>query len=209
MLETSLLKTLLFNLRYFGAKGFRFPVLVSRNIALKGLGGRVELGRFTRGCVRLGYSSLGIVDSKHERGIWNVARDGVVVFRGKAQLAHATRIGVATGARLEMGKGFHVTGRTSLVCQDSVTFGDGVLVSWDCLIMDSDFHSFNGSERSCPIRVGDHVWIGCRTLILKGTSIPSGCVVAAGSRITKEHGEKKCLIAGANKVVARGIEWAE
>lgn len=39
LLDVSILKTLRFNLHYFGIKGFRLPVLVSKNVMLKNLRG--------------------------------------------------------------------------------------------------------------------------------------------------------------------------
>ena len=39
MLDVSIIKTLRFNLHYFRIKGFRLPVLVSKNVKLKNLRG--------------------------------------------------------------------------------------------------------------------------------------------------------------------------
>lgn len=41
--ELSIIKTLRYNLHYFGVRGFRFPVLVSRNFVLPRLGGVASL----------------------------------------------------------------------------------------------------------------------------------------------------------------------
>lgn len=38
-LRISILKTILFNLHYFGRKGLKFPVLVGKNFIFKKLGG--------------------------------------------------------------------------------------------------------------------------------------------------------------------------
>lgn len=49
---------------------------------------------------------------------------------------------------------------------------------------------------------------GCRCLILKGSVIPSGCVVAADTRITKPFVTENCVI-GRNPAVEikRDIGW--
>lgn len=39
LLEISMLKTVYFNLHYFGIKGMRLPVIVSKNVMLKNLRG--------------------------------------------------------------------------------------------------------------------------------------------------------------------------
>ena len=36
-----------------------------------------------------------------------------------------------------------------------------------------------------PITIGDDVWIGCNSIILKGVKIGNGSIVAAGSVVTK------------------------
>ena len=41
-LRISILKTILFNLHYFGRKGLKFPVLVGKNFIFKKLGGGGE-----------------------------------------------------------------------------------------------------------------------------------------------------------------------
>ena len=41
------------------------------------------------------------------------------------------------------------------------------------------------------IKIGDHVWLGCNVLVLKGVTIGNSAVVAAGAVVTKSipHGE--------------------
>lgn len=42
LFEISVIKTIRFNLYYFGIKGFRFPVLVSKNMIIKNIRGGVR-----------------------------------------------------------------------------------------------------------------------------------------------------------------------
>ena len=53
VLEVSPLKTLIFNLHYFGLRGLKFPVLVFNNFKLKKCSGVVELSDWSFGAVRL------------------------------------------------------------------------------------------------------------------------------------------------------------
>lgn len=92
---------------------------------------------------------------------------------------------------------------TILDCALSITIGSDVLVSYGCLIMDSDNHSVNYTERvndlsnwmngnkhdwSCTEReavtIKSNSWIGARSIILKGVTIGKGAVVGAGSTVT-------------------------
>lgn len=89
-------------------------------------------------------------------------------------------------AKLKIGKKCSIGDRTEIHCGESITIGDGVLISWDCIILDRDYHGIGSNiEKTSPVVIGDSVWIGCRSIILKGVSIGEGAIVAAGSVVTK------------------------
>jgi acetyltransferase-like isoleucine patch superfamily enzyme len=61
------------------------------------------------------------------------------------------------------------------------------------MIVDSDFHdpwppegrkSNPGLERDADVSIGDNVWIGARSIILKGVVIGENALVGAGSVVT-------------------------
>lgn len=93
---------------------------------------------------------------------------------------------------------------------EHIALGENVMLSWDDLVMDSDFHPVleSGIEKpkSKPIIIGDNVWVGCRAMILKGCEIPNGCIVAANGTITKTYTEEHCLIT-TNGVIKRNVFW--
>lgn len=100
-----------------------------------------------------------------------------------------------------------MTAKSEIVCFDNVKIGDDVLVSWDSIIMDTDFHLLNDEPRSSTITIEDSVWIRMRSAILKGAFIPRGSVVAAGSTMTKTFDNERCLYGGVNRVLKRDIKW--
>ncbi len=58
------------------------------------------------------------------------------------------------------------------------------------------------------IKIGDHVWIGQDVVLLKRANIPSNCIVAHSSVVTKAFHEENCVYAGnPAKVVKTGINW--
>ena len=90
-------------------------------------------------------------------------------------------------ARLKIGKNCSIGDRTEIHCGESVAIGDRVIIAWDCNILDRDYHSVDGmEERTAPVNIGNDVWIGCRSIILKGVSIGDGAMMAAGSVVTKD-----------------------
>ena len=73
---------------------------------------------------------------------------------------------------LHFGDNFDVTGSSSIICSKNITFGNDSLLSWDILIMDSDFHPILNRNKDrvnspLPINIENGVWIGCRSTILK------------------------------------------
>lgn len=105
-------------------------------------------------------------------------------------------------------------------CQFSSCEGKRIVIGRDCMIShdvdirNSDSHSVlnENGERVNPssdITIGDHVWVGIRCTILKGSVIPSSSIVAASSLVTSSlKSSGHALIAGCPaRVVKTNINW--
>lgn len=180
---------------------------MSRNVRIKELSGKVILTHPRPGSVKIGFGELGIIDKRHDRAIWE--NRGTVIFGDRVDLCVGNRI--ACQGNLILGDGCHLNGNSDIICWKQIKFGEGCLVSWECLIMDTDFHSLydDNQRRVNPdkgITVGNHVWIGCRTIVLKGSIIPDNAVIAAGSIVTKKLVEKNAVYSS-NEILKREIHW--
>jgi acetyltransferase-like isoleucine patch superfamily enzyme len=63
------------------------------------------------------------------------------------------------------------------------------MISIDCLIYDTDWHSLDGFDReilASPTSIGRGVWLGARVMVLKGVSIGDNTVVAANLVVTND-----------------------
>jgi len=114
---------------------------------------------------------------------------------------------VFKGAKLNLGSGY-INRYCKIRCHDEITIGEGVAISENFTIWDSDAHQMiNGSEPTQPIVIGDKVWIGTNVTVLKGVKIGDGCVIAAGSLVTKDV-PANCLAAGVPaKVIKENVYW--
>jgi maltose O-acetyltransferase len=71
-------------------------------------------------------------------------------------------------------------------------------------------HAIGGSHRRAgagfakPIEIGDGTWIGAHSVILGGVRVGSGCIVAAGSVVTRDIPDNS-LAAGVPAVVKRPL----
>jgi acetyltransferase-like isoleucine patch superfamily enzyme len=205
-------KTILFNFRYFPLRhAIRLPVFVSHRVWLMDLSGKVKISDIQTGAVKIGFGNVGIFDQHRSRTIWQVSDSGVVEFKGKAKIGHGSKISV-TG-NLSVGKKFSITAESSIVAHKNISIGDDVLVSWDSLIMDTDFHKIydsNGNQTNLPmpVTIGNMVWVGCRSLILKGVNIADGVVVAAASTVNKSIEIPYSMVGGnPAKVIKEDIRW--
>ena len=61
-----------------------------------------------------------------------------------------------------------------------------------------------GLERALPIKVGDNCWFGGNVVVLAGVTIGPGCVIAAGSVVTKDI-PANSVVAGVPAVVKKTI----
>lgn len=213
LLEIGWFKTIFFNLKYFPLPiAIRIPIIVSRHVRLRCTKGGIELKWIKTGCIRLGFDSVGIFDNRKSRSIWEVS-NGTVEFCGSANFGNGFKICVHNGGVLTIGDKFRMTAESTIICYNRISFGSGCLLSWDILVMDTDFHSIYNLESNNQINqtkkiiCGNNVWIGCRSLILKGSRIPDGVVIAAGSTISNRLSAANTIYASLGKVLRSDIYW--
>ena len=99
----------------------------------------------------------------------------------------------AFGGSIELGRNVFLGPYTVIYGHGGVVIGDDTLISMHCRIVSSN-HAVppqNVSIRSqpdqlLPTRIGRDVWLGAGVTVLGGVSIGDGCVVGAGSVVTKD-----------------------
>lgn len=84
--------------------------------------------------------------------------------------------------------------------------------SYDNVIMDTDRHQITNDNNKIlnynrPIIFGNHIWMGCRNIILKGTEIADGCVIASGSNLRGKYLTQNCIITTSNTILKKEIRW--
>lgn len=209
----SLPNTLRVNFKYFKfSDAIKLPIKVSRNVILKELNGTLKVeAKLKRGMIKIGYGNIDIFDKNKSKSIFK--NNGNIVFNGSSIIGHGVKINVNKNAELILGDKFGITAKSSIICNKKITFGDGCLVSWNCLFMDTDFHriyNYQGEITNLDeeIVIEDNVWIGCGCTILKGIHIGQGSVIAANSNVTKSFINEECIIGGnPARVVKEKISW--
>ena len=210
LLEIGIINTLRFNLHYFSGGGNIPQVILSKNVKLGRLKGKVVInGERKSGNVKIGFDSVSIFDRKHERSIWD--NDGTIILGDNVNIGQGVRI--SNHGTLLIDDNVTISANASIICANEINIEKGCLISWDVLIMDTDSHEITSLESgrqinfSSPITIEENVWISCRCTILKGTMIGKNNVVAAGSIVSGTYNESNVIYSTNKKIIKRGISW--
>jgi acetyltransferase-like isoleucine patch superfamily enzyme len=105
-------------------------------------------------------------------------------------------------SKIIIGNNVGISG-SSINANTFISVGNDVLIGSGVIIQDNDAHSLNPSERhinvpiiSKSVIIEDNVFIGTRSIILKGVHIGYGSIIGAGSVVTKSI--NKLVIAAGN-----------
>jgi carbonic anhydrase/acetyltransferase-like protein (isoleucine patch superfamily) len=160
--------------------------------------------------------------------------DNVVEIGEGARLTLNLAI-IGDGARIEIGRGCQLNGFAAIRSSGAVlVFGAGttmvngslqlheageIRIGEDCMIANqvyvslSDVHPIHDrttGERINPaasVHVGDHVWLGLRCMVMKGSRIGRGAVVAAGAVVSGEVPDHAIAAGVPARVVRENVEW--
>jgi len=133
-----------------------------------------------------------------------------------------TEITMDRGAKLKLGKNFKmrdgakirvrkdaiciignntaINCNNMIACRERIEIGADVQMSQNVQIYDHD-HDFRvpggvkaGKYRTAPVKIGNNVWIGANTVILRGTEIGDNCVIGAGCILKGQYKEGSVII---------------
>ncbi|MBE6957652.1 MAG: acyltransferase [Ruminococcaceae bacterium] len=210
LLQIAIFKSFFFNLKHFGLKGAKMPVLFAKKCKVQ-VKGKIELENFSGGAVRIGFGgSEGVVENRYS--YLSVAPGARLVFKGKAGFSAGNSVRVDAGV-LTVGNNFSANKNCFIACSEGVTIGDDVTLGWDVHIRDNDGHTIidgatGARSESRNVTIGNHVWLCAYTDVLKGSVVPDESVVAYRSLVTKAFDKPHSLIGGAPaKLLKENIRW--
>lgn len=114
-------------------------------------------------------------------------------------------------ALIEIGNDCGFTG-TTIVADQKIQIGDRVQVGANAVIVDTDFHPLTSEARqedmhagaSASVTIEDDVFVGMRSIILKGVKIGVGSVVGAGSVVSRDV-PPRTVVAGNPATAVRSL----
>lgn len=114
-------------------------------------------------------------------------------------------------AEIKIGDHVGISGAT-IYARKKICIGDNTLIGGNAKIIDNDFHPIDSNLRleqiyadhpgeltdiipTKEVIIGKNCFIGCNSIILKGTVLGDNCVVGAGAVVSGRF-EDNCIIAG-------------
>lgn len=113
-------------------------------------------------------------------------------------------------AKIIIGDNVGISGAT-IYARKGIYIGENTCIGGNCKILDNDFHPIevelrnellldeNGGDSnlipSKDIKIGKNCFLGCNSIILKGTILGDGCVVGAGAVVSGKFADN-CVIVG-------------
>jgi acetyltransferase-like isoleucine patch superfamily enzyme len=208
----SIFSSILFNFYYLPFKQAMYlPILLYKPkfISLKGNVFLSEDSNIRFGMIRLGFPSVSIYPNS---GIIFDNR-GTILFNGNCFIGNNSAISIAESGNVRLGDNFRASTTFKLVCYYDINIEENVLLGWDCIIMDTDFHKLTKlsggySKGYGSINIGNNCWIANSCKVLKKTRIPNYSVVTAGSIISGPIDFPEYSIIGSKQkmdVIASGL----
>lgn len=181
-------------------------VVCGRNVLLRGV--RIN----SNGGV---YIYLGNDVSVNHMQVLATGKNNRVIIHEGCKLCNLTCWMEGDGNVIEIGANTIIHGATQLAACDgsTINIGQNCLFSHDIYVRTTDSHSIlDDSGRRInmeeDITIGNHVWIGMQSLILKGVTIPDNCIVGARSTVTKTYFESNSIVAGSPaRTIRQNISW--
>ena len=215
---SALINTVYFNLKVFPFKtAVKLPCYLGSHVRYNNLyKNTVRInGEIKRGMICLGTDrgSFGVECNKYS--YWSVDKNCNVIFNGKIRLAQGCSLRCDKDGTIEFGKNVSFNQNFFCASNSTVKFGDDVLGGWNISVRDCEGHPvydiISGEKKVNikPVTIGNHVWIGTESKILKGTYIDDGSIVGLGSVLTKNYSGKRNIVVAGNPaaIVKENVSW--
>ena len=134
-----------------------------------------------------------------------------IYFEGLATFSKGTHIVARSLGHLIIGDKFFCNANCDILCNKLIKFGNNNLLGWNITFLDSDGHDTfvlnEKQEQVKAIKIGNNVWIGANSTILKGVCLADNTIVPYGSVIHKSNQEENVVFQ--NKVLKTDIHWKD
>ncbi|WP_319502296.1 acyltransferase [uncultured Draconibacterium sp.] len=170
-------------------KTLKYSILF-KNIILIGRGSRINLKKgaqikFNAPNAKL---SIGIKFSVPVPTVLDIHKNGLFLVGNNVSINRGCKIVIGKNAQFTIGNNSYINENTRIQCMKRVTIGNNCAIAWNCDILDTDEHAIYVNNKLInqneDVILGDNVWIGAKSVLLKGSNISDNCIVGAQSLVT-------------------------
>lgn len=205
----SIPKTIYINLKMLKLQdAVRLPIIVHHKVKFIDLSGKIVLNAEPKlGMVKIGFGSSRVFDMNRRT---TICIDGELIINGRVSIGNGSNIEIS--GVCQMGDNYIITANSKIICKEKIEFGENCMISWDCLIMDTDCHKIYSNDNTTinknkMIIIGDNVWIGCRSVVMKGSKIKNNSIVGAQSIVAGEFEENNLIAGFPARKLKENIRW--
>lgn len=168
---------------------------------------RFGKGLHVNGLMKVLVTRRGIVEIGHGLRINSgnnfniIGRQQKCIFWVEGRLAIGDNVGISSSA---------------LICNHQISIGNNVVIGGNTVVYDTDFHSLDPEQRNnrehdrnnakwAPVVIGDNVFIGAHSTVLKGVTIGNNAIIGACSVVTKDIPANEIWVGNPAACVRRNI----
>lgn len=130
-------------------------------------------------------------------------------------MANSLDAWISGGGQLSIQHNTHFSGSIHIACIEgrTVNVGERCLFSNDIVLRTGDSHSVLSLDGmrinpAADVYLGNHVWVGQRVIILKGSHIGDESILGTGAVVTGKKFKNNVIIAGnPARVIKENVTW--
>ena len=130
---------------------------------------------------------------------------------GKVNLNRGAKIHIYKGATLAIGNNSYINEGAKVYCAKNITIGSDCAIAFDTKILDTDTHFIfkdeNVINENREVIIGNNVWVGANSFILKGTHIDNNVIIGACSLVSANLNSNKIYVGTPAKEVKSFDRW--
>lgn len=144
-----------------------------------------------------------------------------ISITNKGQISIGNKVGIRKGSTISSDGGIlsiadrcFINSGCVIAAHKSIMIGKGTRLGPNCMIFDHDydFRSPTGFEKGkhlvSDVEIGENVWIGAGSIILRGTKIGNHTVIGAGCVVKGVYPNNSLVLQKRNEV-CKSIEYSE
>ena len=204
-----LIDTLRLSIQASGRPWYELPVIVAGPTVVRvSHQASIEIEADSRLVIGMGATQQVFDADRSRSALMMLPKSRLRVSGGRVRLGWGTKVRIARRASVVLGGGSFINANCLLIANTSVTLGQRCSVAWRSTIMDADYHLVAGNRsRSTPVEIGSDVWVGAESIIMQGTSIGSGSVVAARSVVRGDFPDRSLVAGLPARVLRSDVTW--